>query len=398
MPGGAVVAATALILAAGVLAPSYEALARVVPWVVLALGLFLGFRFRRSRVVWACLVLILAERALYYAAWGTGADAGPARTVFNAAALLIPVNLALVALLTERDVLHPRNLRIAGLVGVEIVLTAAVAVMPSWDLHRSLEATLVDAAWINGLGLPQPALFAFLACGLLLLARYAMQPGPSRGGYLWALIAAWGALGLGSIGPGSSLLFSAGVVALIISEAETSHVMAFYDELTGLPGRRSLQDYLDGLTGPYVAAMVDVDRFKTFNDTYGHDVGDQVLKMVASRLAGAGGGSRAFRYGGEEFTLLYPGRQVEEVLPRLEMLRRAIEETGFFLRDDDRPERKPEDPTSISASRERVRVTVSIGAAQGDVSADEPEEVLKDADRALYAAKRGGRNRVRVFD
>ncbi|MFO7769092.1 MAG: GGDEF domain-containing protein [bacterium] len=394
MPGGAVVAGTALVLVSGVLAPSYEALARVVPWAVLAMGLFLGLRFGRSRVVWASLILVLAERALFYSAWGTGADAGAARTVFNAAALLIPVNLALAAAITEREVLHPRNLRIALVVAGEAVLTAAAALKPSWDLQRLLEATLVDAAWINALGLPQPALLASLVCGVLLLGRYAAEPGPSRGGYVWALAAAWGALALGSIGPGASLLLSAGVVALIISEAESSHVMAFYDELTGLPGRRALESFLEGLTGTYAAAMVDVDRFKEFNDTYGHDVGDQVLRMVASELGRAGGGCRAFRYGGEEFALLYPGRELDEVMPRLEMLRGSIEEAGFYLRDEDRPEEKPEDPSSVPSGRERVRVTVSIGAARGDAGTDDPGEVLKASDAALYRAKRGGRNRV----
>ncbi len=398
MPGGAVVAGTALVLATGALAPSYEALARVVPWAVLAMGLFIGLRFRRSRVVWASLVLVVAERALYYAAWGTGADAGPARTVFNAAALLIPVNLALVALLTEREVFHPRNLRIAALVGAEVAVTAVAALRPSWGAGRLLEVTVVDAAWMNALGLPQPALLAFTACGLVLLARYAAEPGPSRGGYVWALAATWGALALGSIGPGASLLLSAGVVALIISEAETSHVMAYYDDLTGLPGRRSLESYLEGLTGTYVAAMADVDRFKKFNDTYGHDVGDQVLRMVASALGRAGGGCRAFRYGGEEFTLLYPGRELDEVLPLLDVVRATIEESGFYLRDEERPEEKPEDPSSIPAPRERVKVTVSIGAAEGHAAEEEPADVLKAADEALYAAKRAGRNRVRRAD
>ena len=75
--------------------------------------------------------------------------------------------------------------------------------------------------------------------------------------------------------------------------------------------------YLDGIKGLYTIAMVDVDHFKTFNDKHGHDVGDQVLQLVASRLARSPGGGRAYRYGGEEFTLIFPGRTREQALPHL---------------------------------------------------------------------------------
>ena len=71
-----------------------------------------------------------------------------------------------------------------------------------------------------------------------------------------------------------------------------------------------------GLGPRYVLAMADVDHFKSFNDTHGHDTGDQVLKLVAARLAQVKGGGRAFRYGGEEFTVLFPDRTLDEALPR----------------------------------------------------------------------------------
>ena len=83
--------------------------------------------------------------------------------------------------------------------------------------------------------------------------------------------------------------------------------MAFRDELTGIPSRRALNERLAALGNRYTIAMLDVDHFKNFNDTYGHDLGDQVLKMVAAHIAGVGGGGKAFRYGGEEFTVLFPG-------------------------------------------------------------------------------------------
>ncbi|MFB3154077.1 MAG: GGDEF domain-containing protein, partial [Candidatus Acidiferrales bacterium] len=127
---------------------------------------------------------------------------------------------------------------------------------------------------------------------------------------------------------------------------------------------------------------------------YGHDVGDQVLRMVAAKLAEVGGGGRAFRYGGEEFTILFPGRAVDESLPYLERIRKAVEETRFAVRGPGRPRRKPKKARPNRQSRREASITVSIGVAERDQHNARPEQVLKAADRALYTAKRAGRNRI----
>jgi GGDEF domain-containing protein len=142
--------------------------------------------------------------------------------------------------------------------------------------------------------------------------------------------------------------------------------------------------------------MVDVDHFKRFNDTYGHTVGDQVLRMVASRLGRVGGGGKAYRYGGEEFAIIFPGRGLKEVLPHLEELRRTIAEYHMVLRDKDRPR---DDEAGRSRRNGRtgegtVSVTVSIGAAAAGDANGGTEEIVRAADRALYRAKGKGRNQV----
>jgi diguanylate cyclase (GGDEF)-like protein len=139
--------------------------------------------------------------------------------------------------------------------------------------------------------------------------------------------------------------------------------------------------------------MVDVDHFKRFNDEHGHDVGDQLLRMVGARLADIGGGGRAFRYGGEEFAVLFQGKDVDEVRGHLEALRRTIEGSPFTLRGLGRPRVRPEAPAP-AADRQRIAVTVSIGAASADGHEPGAEEVVRAADQALYRAKQAGRNRV----
>jgi diguanylate cyclase (GGDEF)-like protein len=139
--------------------------------------------------------------------------------------------------------------------------------------------------------------------------------------------------------------------------------------------------------------MIDIDHFKQFNDTYGHDVGDQVLRMVASRLARAGGGGRAYRLGGEEFVVLFAGKSVEECEPHLEALRESVADAKFKLRAPGRPKHKPQPPRPATTKPRHLAVTVSIGAAQSRRTAT-PDDVVKAADKMLYRAKDGGRNRV----
>jgi GGDEF domain-containing protein len=191
---------------------------------------------------------------------------------------------------------------------------------------------------------------------------------------------------------------AAGIV-LVVAMLQESYRLAFHDELTGLPGRRALLEAMAGLGPRYVIAMADVDHFKSFNDTHGHDIGDQVLKLVAARLAEVEGGGRAFRYGGEEFTVLFPEAALAQAEPHLQAIRAAIEAYKMAVRGEDRPKDKDEGAKRRAGEdsmppEKMLSVTVSIGAAEPSGKATTPAQVLKAADEALYRAKRGGRNRV----
>lgn len=145
----------------------------------------------------------------------------------------------------------------------------------------------------------------------------------------------------------------------------------------------------------YALAMVDVDHFKQFNDTYGHDTGDQVLQMIAARLGDVSGGGKAFRYGGEEFAVVFPSKSIDDAYPSLETVRKKIEATPFRVRgggdrrkDGNRRKRKDK----RRKGKSQVQVTVSIGAAACAGEKRPIDDVLRDADKALYRAKNSGRN------
>jgi diguanylate cyclase (GGDEF)-like protein len=203
-----------------------------------------------------------------------------------------------------------------------------------------------------------------------------------------------------------TVYFGVAGLILAISIIENSYSLAYQDELTGLASRRAFNEGTERLRPPYSVAVVDIDHFKNINDTYGHDTGDQVLRLVASRLARVSGGGESFRLGGEEFTILFRGRTSDEVLDHLELLRVDIENASFQLRrrQERRKARRAPDRRTPARTRRKSRslrnsgtlsVTVSIGVAESQ-SGRSAGEVLEQADQALYRAKQGGRNRLEV--
>ncbi|MEQ8436220.1 MAG: tetratricopeptide repeat-containing diguanylate cyclase [Ilumatobacter fluminis] len=167
------------------------------------------------------------------------------------------------------------------------------------------------------------------------------------------------------------------------AEAERHRYSAERDPLTGLANRRRLNRVLAELNAaadepaPYALAMVDVDHFKSVNDELGHAVGDSVLVELAQILLdGVGDDDVVVRYGGEEIVIVFPGAGADTAAFRCERLRSVIEQHVW---------------ADLPAGR---RLTVSMGIASTPHTG--PERVVGAADRAMYAAKRGGRNQVRV--
>lgn len=236
----------------------------------------------------------------------------------------------------------------------------------------------------------------YVLIGLIMLIRLVRKPQLSHTMLSMSMVL----LILVQIQPTAQLIqFAALVFAAIasITVLLTSHAMAFKDELTEIPSRRALMHYTRSLLGQYTVVMADVDHFKAFNDKYGHDVGDQVLRMVANKLHRGVHSGKAFRYGGEEFTLIFPGKDPHQVLEHVEQLRGSIANYQMVIRSPDRPEKKPENAPSKNpaASHEIVQVTMSFGAALKHKQAPF-ERAIKIADQALYKAKKAGRNNVQI--
>jgi two-component system cell cycle response regulator len=162
--------------------------------------------------------------------------------------------------------------------------------------------------------------------------------------------------------------------------------MAITDGLTGLYNRRYMESHLGALLEqagargkPLTIMVLDIDFFKSINDTYGHDAGDDVLREFAVRIRKSIRGiDLACRLGGEEFVIVMPETDMAVATIVAERLRRRIASEAF----------------NIAQGVKAIDVTISIGIATLDTADDTPSTILKRADQALYRAKRDGRNRV----
>ncbi len=338
-------------------------------------------RFPGQPLLFALLLLTLADRTLLHFAAGHGLARD--RVLLQAIGVLLPLNLAALPLTAERGFFTP-----PGLARLAVIL-GQVALLHTRLLPQGL------FAWTN---LADPALLAFAVAGGLVLAGQLIAPTPTGRSFAWALVPAL--LGLSAVRPGStgfsSFYLATAALILIVAVVEASYHMAYQDGLTGLPARRALNEALLRLGGDYTVAMIDVDHFKRINDRHGHDVGDQVLKMIAARLAQVGGGGKAYRYGGEEFAVIFAGRQADQCLPDLEALRQTVEDTRFILRSRFRSKKRKEKVVAEKGPGERVPVTISAGVAERSERHGNWDQVVKAADRALYRAKEGGRNQIRT--
>lgn len=350
-------------------------------FILAAVGMALSAGFNRSRVFVVLLLLALTEAVLALPA-PAGFDARLYEAaVFYFAAVLLPLNILIFSLLREKGLLTPTGRTRLALVAAELLLAAVMVVSQDGEVAAFIGR---DSLAVRGITpLPRTAAVLLAAAAAMLALKQLKRPAPVEGALFYTLPAVAAAFHFRD--PAAlPLFFAAAAAMLTVAAIQDSYAIAYRDELTGLPSRRALQEELARLGDRYTIAMVDVDHFKQLNDKYGHDVGDDVLRLVAAMVMEVPGGGRPFRYGGEEFVVVFPGMGLEEARPCLEEVRQRIAGRAFVVRG--------------TGAAKRVSVAVSIGAAEGGGRQGPPAQVLKRADEALYRAKEQGRNRVCTLD
>lgn len=357
----------------------------IVGIIILVFGAFLGWRFDRNRLLYALALLLIADIA---DRWFV--NQASFVTLHHIVAVLVPFNFCLIGLMKEKGVRKLYSLLQLALLPIQAALIYFWLTRWNSRYIDFLESTHLPAPLSN---IPDAFLIFFVLALAVQFLRYLRFQTPIETAFIWAIVCASTA-GVMTPGVEPTLFRIFAALIIIISVFEMSYALAYLDELTLLPSRRAQNEALRKVGSQYAVAMADIDFFKKLNDTYGHDVGDQVLKMVAARLAKCTGGAQVFRYGGEEFCLLFNGKDVATTMEPLEKLRQSIADEPFIIRQKLRPVTKPKKNAPKTKTRKSIRVTISIGVAEKSGQFKTTEDVMKAADQALYRAKKAGRNRV----
>jgi len=343
-----------------------------------------SIRFSRSSIFFYVLLVVIAN-VILRAGWASDTLA------YGLLSAFLPLLLLTLTVLPDRGIFSVKAipaytiLILAGMFAVIVVM-----ISPAWATQVFLTDWL-PGQYFDWTGQSQTVLIISFSTLYILLTLCILNPSLhiSAGfGVLCMLIAE---LHYGGDSDSLNVFGSAALLMCLYAILQETWRMAYLDELTGLPGRRALSDKFRRIGGTYTVAMLDVDHFKKFNDTYGHDAGDAVLRMIAAKMSQVSGGGQSYRYGGEEFSIVFTGKDSRESVRYLETLREAIASKPFIIR---RVGRRDDDATTRPVKNNSVTVTVSIGFADSSGSKTSPWDVLKQSDKALYRAKGKGRNCV----
>ncbi len=364
------------------------------PYLFLLIAGVLAYRFNQSKIFYLTVVFLFLQ-------FMTGAsiyqrfhfNSAQLDLIYSLIGILVPLNILILGLIKERGIFSLWGFLklffvIGQFVGAAWIVSSAPPAILNIINTRFLPVSL---SFLPGIAPLSLLVFSVSIIAVLLLLQFtkAYFNATSLGILFSVALLTY----FRNMTYAGSIFISCIGLLMIIYIIQNSYSMAYLDELTEIPGRRAMREEMMKLSGNYVVAMVDIDFFKKFNDKYDHDVGDQVLRMVASKLDQVTGGGKAFRYGGEEFVVIFAGKKLADVLPHLERLRENIAQADFSIRGQDRPKKKP-DKGKTAKPVKKTSVTVSIGAAEKSQPREKVQEVLTSADKALYRAKKNGRNQV----
>jgi len=362
-----------LIVYNGAKVPSF--LFNIVPYLFYALSILIvwvSWHFNRNRFIFVILPLILIHLGFEYL------SAAKATQLFLYASVVYPIHLLIFLVLKERGLFSTWGLLKIGFMLLEILGFFYLLNYPNPAIESFMDIKIfaISTYPLKDISVVVGFLVMFIISALVLFNRYLIY----NSTFLLILISFYGGFYFLKTPYALDIAFlTIGVMIFILLIRET-YRLAFYDELTSMPGRRALIEDMAKLGRKYSLAMVDIDFFKKFNDTYGHDTGDEVLKMVASKLLAVSGGGKAYRYGGEEFTILFPSKDVNESFVHVDILRQNIADTPFTVRN--------------KKKTKKIFINISSGIVQNSSKDKDPFSVMKRADNALYKAKDAGRNKV----
>lgn len=354
------------------------------PAVLALLVAFLSIHFNRSSVFFYVLLVLISYFVLKL-------DWLDTELRYNMFSGFMPLLVLVFSALPERSILSPRAMPAYSILLVIIALVVwGVIKSPDWLVYFMLGEWL-PSRYFDWTLLSQTVLACSVLAFLAMLILSFVRPSTHMAAGLGTLLMLVAQMHYFQDVRSLVVYSSAALLMCLYAVVQESWRMAYLDELTELPARRALREKFQSMKGQHAIAMLDVDHFKKFNDTYGHDTGDDVLRMIAAKLRKVTGDGAPFRYGGEEFAVVFTGRTSDDVKSHLDALRKDIADSRFVVNRQDRRSGS-RDPGN--KEKNTVQVTVSIGFSVSSDRSASPWDTLKLADKALYRAKKKGRNCV----
>jgi diguanylate cyclase (GGDEF)-like protein len=355
-------------------------------------GLTASGMFRRSREFSMFLLILGCYAGLRFYNWAPDASPAQQELSLGLIALLLPINVFIGDVLRERGIVSGHGTLRILIIGFQVSAIVLVLQVAPQSLLQALRASFTDAPWVTRTQLPQIAVFSAAVTTGWLVFRCFRQPSSLQNGLLFGFLATMIGLNQHAYPSVAGTWFVMAELILLAAGVIHTHNVAFFDDLTGMPTRRSLKQHVAQLGKRYTIAMLDIDHFKKINDSHGHDAGDQVLRMIAAEIRRLAAG-RGYRYSGGAFALVFPSKDGAETTVLMETLRQRIADRPFIIRSLVRPRRKPINPRQTTKLR-RILITVSIGVAEKQPQHADSLDVLRAADRALFRAKQAGRDQV----
>jgi len=364
------------------------------PFIFLIIGLILSWIFHNCRAFNLLLLFVVIYVAIDKALWHPIIKTD-SQLAYLLLVSLVPINYLYNLIAKERGILSQYGIKRLIFMAVQLGIIAALLVYPYPPVKETLNIIYFKETIFDQTAITQPLLIALAISGFIFIIRLLQTSDVLLAGILASFISITAALHFVQYPQVSTVFIILAELLIIISITISAYSMAYLDELTNLPSRRALTQNISTLGKRYTIAMVDVDHFKKFNDKYGHDVGDQVLKKLANQLRSVRGG-KPFRYGGEEFTILFPNKNIDEARLFCDNLCKKVADDPFLLRSKTRPKTKEEATKQNTGTTKTtpITTTISIGLAERSEKFPKASQVIKQADKALYKAKNNGRNQV----
>lgn len=385
LPLSIIVGASILFIKIGTLPSTAQNLILYFSYILLAVVILLSFIFNRSRVFFIASVVFISQILLMVCKVTNGVESFNITAVRSIINIILPINITVIALTSDKGILTS-----SGKLRIIVILFEYLFI--GWAIVSIRTKLIVFICSIpiqigNLATIPLSIFLIFCFAFILFIWRIIILDLSKDRLLFGVLIAVF--IGLFSRNTNISIpvYFSAAGIILLICALHETYFLAYIDELTGLPSRRALKDKMMKLGGKYSIVMIDIDFFKRFNDSYGHDSGDEVLRFIGKCLKQIPSGGKSFRYGGEEFTVIFPGKNISEAIHHIEKLRENIAKSRI-------PLVKGSAMNSKSQRAKKVSITISCGVAERNEKHPAPPDVLKAADAALYRAKDKGRNCV----